>query len=176
MESLGLRYTAAYYDPESAGQLSAGAPLPPALRHLRVGGFLPGIQRAFAQLESLSIDMLLRENCAQGPLPTSLMEAAAQVRLQCWPGKPVAVQQQQQVQQGCWASCSAALLLAGRRALPIIYSLAHCLLWPPLQATRLTALSLNCPFPQDVGFFVHLAAATQLRRLAAAPLHAACAS
>lgn len=61
------------------GRLSKNAPLPP-LRHLSVTGDLPGIQRAFAQLKSLSINMLLHENCVAGPIRSRLMKGIAGVR------------------------------------------------------------------------------------------------
>lgn len=141
VERLNLRHSSY----ESRGWLSASAPLPPLLRRLRVTGYLPGIQRAFAQLDSLSIDMLLRENNVAGPIPSSLMRAIAEVsrssasRCRC---------------------CDAAPLLAVRRLPP-----AQRACRPRSQATRLTELSLGCPYPEDDGFFKHLAAATQLRSL-----------
>ena len=55
MERLSLRC-------DLEGWLSEEAALPRALRRLRLVGYLPGIECAVAQLESLEVDMLLHEN------------------------------------------------------------------------------------------------------------------
>lgn len=71
LDTLRLRSNQCWLSPE--------APLP-QLRRLFLNGEVRGMRRTFAQLESLSVDMLVRENCVAAPFHTATMAAAAQVR------------------------------------------------------------------------------------------------